>query len=112
MPTWRDSSGRIIWETSGNKWQEERPCWRLWWWYLKTWYVPDALGHVRLWASGELVPRTQHSWFLMVLGVKLSFMHTYSDVQSISDTFGEAGEKNVTSSVALSKVKFKKKQCQ
>lgn len=76
MPTWRDSSGRIIWETSGNKWQEERPCWRLWWWHLKTWYVPDALGHVRLWASGELVHGTQHSWFLMVLGVKLSFMHT------------------------------------
>lgn len=49
MPTWRDSSvGRIIWETSGNKWQEERPGWRLWWWHLETWYVPHALGHVCL----------------------------------------------------------------
>lgn len=54
--------------------------------------------------------RTQHSWFLMVLGVKLS-LHAHSDVQSISDTFGEAGEKNVTL-LWLCPVKFKKKQCQ
>ena len=76
MPTWRDSSGRIIWEMSGNKWQEERPCWRLWWWHLKTWYVPDALGHVRLlgmfcasaslWTAG-CASRWKPSWVCVAL---------------------------------------------